>query len=309
MIKVFGHTSPDTDTTCSAIVWAWYLSEQQTEATPYILGTLNSETTFVLSHFDVPTPEILTAISDTDSVVIVDTNNPQELPPNISDANILQIIDHHKLVGDLTTDAPADITIRPVACTATIIYDLMGIPADTLPKHISGLMLAAIISDTLEFRSPTTTDHDREVAHTLAKALAIDIPSFANQLFAAKSDISNFSDAELITLDSKKYNVGTSNVRVSVLETTNPQTVLDRQEGIVSAIQTLVQAETDVDEVLFFVIDILNAEAIVLTYNDVTKAIIAQSFTVTATGETVILPGILSRKKQILPVLKYQKAG
>ncbi len=304
MIKVFGHISPDTDTTCSAIVWAWFLSNHQaSQATPYILGELNSETAFVLNHFSVPVPELLSDVSDGDTVVIVDTNNPQELPENIGNASIVQIIDHHKLVGGLTTTTPAEITIRPVACTTTILFDLMAIPAQELPPHISGLLLAAILSDTLSFRSPTTTDHDITVANTLADALGISIPDFTDQLLTAKSDISSFSDSDLITLDSKKYSVGDVNLRVSVLETTNPRTVLDRQENIVAAIQELVANETDVDEVLFFIIDILEEAATALTYNDVTKQIISQSFNVEVTADTVTLPGILSRKKQILPAL------
>ena len=113
MIKVFGHQSPDTDCTGSAIVWAWYLSEHTgAEARPYVLGELNKETQFVLGKFGVESPTLLESVSADDSVVIVDTNNPQELFENINETNILQIIDHHKLVGGLTTQAPIDITIR-----------------------------------------------------------------------------------------------------------------------------------------------------------------------------------------------------
>ncbi len=307
MAKVFGHLSPDTDATCSAIIWAWYLNEHTAgSATPYVLGDLNSETSFVLRHFNVTTPELLPSLTAGEEVVIVDTNNPQELPPNINETTITTIIDHHKLVGGLETVSPATITIRPLACTATVIFDLIVTGDITLPREIAGLMLSAILSDTLGFRSPTTTPHDKDVAERLATYLGMNIDSFADELFAAKSDISSFSDSGLIKLDSKKYEVGDKNFRVSVIETTNPETVLARKEGILAAITTCLTEEGDIDDVLLFIVDILKEEATVLTYNDLTKQVIAASFGVTVTTDTEILPGIVSRKKQILPALKLQ---
>ena len=304
MIHVFGHYSPDTDATGSAIIWAWYLKEHTgADATPYVLGELNSETQFVLERFGVPAPAVLETLTADDQVAIVDTNNPQELPENISETQIVHIIDHHKLVGGLSTEAPIDITIRPAACTATILFDLMAIAPATLPPHIAGVMLSCILSDTLGFRSPTTTPHDKDIAEQLAAALNLSVTDFAGELFAAKSDISAFSDLGLITLDSKKYAVGDKNFRVSVLETTNPQAVLERKDGIVAAIKNTIQNETDVDEVLFFIVDILNEEATVLTYNELTAQVVAASFGVTVETDTEVLPGIVSRKKQILPAL------
>ena len=305
MQKVFGHISPDTDTICSAIVWARYCTEHKSEpATAYRLGELNSETKFVLDHFAVETPELLADVTAGDTVAIVDTNNPQELPPSINEARITTIIDHHKLVGGLTTDEPISITIRPVACTTTIIYDLMNIAATELPRHISGLLLSAILSDTLGFRSPTTTEYDQAVAEELADVLDLDITDFTEQLLKAKSDLSGFSDQELVTLDSKKYQVGEHNLRVSVLETTDSAAALSRSAGLLSAIDTCVAEEPDVDAVLFFIVDIIKEEATVLTYNELTSKIIEASFNVTPQGGQATLPGILSRKKQILPVLK-----
>lgn len=305
MVKVFGHLSPDTDATCSAIIWAWYLNEHTAhEAKPFVLGELNSETSFVLGRFGFATPELLPELNPGDEIIIVDTNNPQELPPNVNEATLLQLIDHHKLVGGLTTESPADITVRPLACTATILYDLMQSAGVVIPANIAGLMLSAILSDTLAFRSPTTTPHDKDVAEKLATSIGIDHLSYADEMFAAKSDISSFTDSGLIKLDSKKYAVGDKNFRVSVLETTTPATVLDRQAGIIAAIQNCVAEEGDIDDVLFFIIDILREEATVLTYSDLTKQVIASSFGVSVTTDTEVLPGIVSRKKQILPALK-----
>jgi len=303
MIKVFGHQSPDTDCTGSAIVWAWYLSQHTGKsATPYVLGELNKETAFVLGRFATPTPALLESVTAGDDVVIVDTNNPQELFDNINDTNIIEVIDHHMLTGGIATNTPTTVTLRPLASTSSVMYGLMG--DIELPEHIAGILLSCILSDTLAFRSPTTTPHDKDIAEKLAAQLGVNIDDFAAELFAAKSDISDFSDSGLIKLDSKKMTVGDLNLRVSVIETTNPATVLDRKAGIVEAINQLVESETDVDEVLFFVVDILEEAATVLTHNDRVKDIIAKSFSVTVDSDTEVLPGIVSRKKQIVPNLK-----
>ncbi len=306
MIKVFGHLSPDTDTVCSAMIWSWYVNEHTSEeAEARVLGELNTETAFVLNHWNMATPELLESLNEGESVIIVDTNNPQELPETIGNAKLLQIIDHHKLVAGLETSAPIDITMRPLACTATIMYDLMGENVTkNLPDNIAGLMLSCIISDTLAFRSPTTTPHDKDVAEKLAAQLRIDMVEYADAQLAAKSDVSSFSDAGLIKLDSKKYDVGDKNFRVSVLETTTPDKILERKDGLVAAIGDCIAEENDVDDVLFFIIDILQEEATVLTYNELTKEVVEKSFGVTVESDTEVLPGILSRKKQIVPVLK-----
>ena len=304
-IKVFGHKSPDTDTTCCAVLWAWYLNEHtMTKATPYMLGEPNKETAFVLNRWGVPQPPLLESVGKGDSVVIVDTNNPQELFENINETNIIAIIDHHKLAGGLSTDAPLTMTIRPLASTASVIHGLIGDVADALPEQMAGLMLSCILSDTLEFRSPTTTPHDKMIAEKLAKQLGVNITEYANQMFAAKSDVSDYTDVGLIHLDSKKYEVGGKNIRISVVETTTPETILARKAGIVAAIREMVAKEPDTDDVLFFIVDILKEEATVLAHNELVKQIISKSFEVSAENDTVVLPGIVSRKKQIIPALK-----
>ncbi|MEM9394326.1 MAG: manganese-dependent inorganic pyrophosphatase [Pseudomonadota bacterium] len=302
-IKVFGHTSPDTDSTGSALAWAWYLSEVKgTPAKAVLLGQPNTEAAFMLERWGFETPEIIQDVADGEPVVVVDTNNPAELPANINNADIRQIIDHHKLVGGLETKGPIDITIRPVACTATLMYDLMGDDTAKLPENIKCAMLTCILSDTLEFRSPTTTSRDKEVAEDLAHQLGLSIPDYAAEMFAAKSDVSAFSDAELIRMDSKAYEVGGTKFRVSVLETTAPATILDRKASIMETMPG-VATEDSVDQVLLFVVDILNEEATLLLPNDLVKSVAERSFGAVASGDTVVLPGIVSRKKQIIPNL------
>ena len=305
MIKIFGHQAPDTDATASALIWAWYLNEIKNKpATAYVLGEPNTEAAFVLKRWGFETPEILTGIEADEKVVIVDTNNPAELFPNISDADIRQVIDHHALAGGLSTKGPINITIRPVASTATVMMAILPSKAmEAMPEAIKGLVLSCILSDTLEFRSPTTTPRDVSLAHKLAKELRLDIPAYAAEMFAAKSDISHFSDAELLRLDSKKFEVGGKKLRVSVLETTAPQVVMDRKASLMASMEA-VAAEDGVDEVLLFVVDILSEASTLLIPNDSVKAIAEKSFGAVAEGDTVLLEGVVSRKKQIIPNLK-----
>ncbi len=303
-IKVFGHKSPDTDSTGSPIIWAWYLSEVKgTPAKPVLLGEPNTEAAFVLRHWGLDKPEIIADVGPEDEVVIVDTNNPAELPASINDTKIRGIIDHHMLVGGIRTKTPIDITVRPLACTATILHDLMGDAVARAPKAIKGAMLSCILSDTLEFRSPTTTAHDRAVAEKLAADLGVSIPAYAAEMFAAKSDVSAFSDAELLRMDSKEYTVDGKELRVSVLETTAPKVVLDRKASLMKSMETVAK-EDGADQVLLFVVDILREEATLLVPNDLVRRLAETSFGVKVSGDTVVLPGIMSRKKQIIPALK-----
>ncbi len=302
--QVFGHKSPDTDSTGSPIIWAWYMTEIKGEAAkPVLLGEPNTEAAFMLEHWNLDKPEIIGDVEDGAPVVIVDTNNPAELPANVNGADIRAIIDHHKLVGGLETKGPIDIRIEPLACTATIMHKMIGKDMAQAPQAIKGAMLTCILSDTLEFRSPTTTQEDRAIAEALAQELGLDLSDYAAKMFAAKSDVSAFSDAELIRMDSKEYEVDGTKFRVSVLETTAPEMPLDRKESLMASMKD-VASEDGVDEVLLFVVDILKEEATLLVPNDLVKGVAEKSFGATVTGDTVVLPGVMSRKKQIIPNLK-----
>ena len=300
---IFGHKSPDTDSTGAPLIWEWFVNHQGGNARAVLLGEPNTEAAFMLTRWGLSKPEIISDVDAGQPCIIVDTNNPAELPDAINQADVQAIIDHHKLVGGLETAGPIDITIRPLACTATIMHDLMGDHANHMPDAIKGAMLSCILSDTLEFRSPTTTDTDRQLAESLAADLGINIAEYAAEMFAAKSDVSAFSEAELLRMDSKEYEVDGVKFRVSVLETTSPKMVLDRKAELMAAMPK-VAGEDKVNEVLLFVVDILNEEATMLIPNDLSKRVAEASFGATVTGDSVVLPGIMSRKKQIIPNLK-----
>ncbi len=301
---VFGHKSPDTDSTGSPIIWSWYLNEiKGVPAKPVLLGEPNTEALFVLEHWNLPKPEIMTDLAADTAVVIVDTNNPAELPANINDANITGIIDHHRLVAGLETKGPIEINIQPLACTATIMWKMIGKDWAQTPREIKGAALSCILSDTLEFRSPTTTQEDKAIAHSIAEELGVDISAYAADMFAAKSDVSAFSDAELLRMDSKEFDLNGTNLRVSVLETTSPAPLMARKDALMAAMPA-VASEDGAAEVLLFIVDILKEEATMLVPNDTVKTIAENSFGASVNGDHVVLPGIMSRKKQIIPNLK-----
>tara|TARA_R110002110_G_scaffold88572_8_gene230754 strand:- start:1232 stop:2152 length:921 start_codon:yes stop_codon:yes gene_type:complete len=300
---VFGHKSPDTDSTGSPIIWAWYLNEiKGVTAKPVLLGEPNTEALFVLKHWGLDKPEIMTDLAADTPVVIVDTNNPGELPGNINDADIVGIIDHHRLVAGLETRGPIEINIQPLACTATIMWKMIGADWPKAPREIKGAALSCILSDTLEFRSPTTTQQDRDIAASIAEELGVDMASYAADMFAAKSDVSAFSETELLRMDSKEFDLNGTGLRVSVLETTAPAPLLARKDALMAAMPG-VAAEDGAAEVLLFIVDILKEEATLLVPNDAVKSIAEKSFGTSVEGDHVVLPGIMSRKKQIIPNL------
>lgn len=303
-IKVFGHKVPDTDTVVSAIAYAWYLTEvKNTNAQAYVLGDLNKETAYVLEKFNIDTPEKLDALDEKDQVVIVDTNNPDELPDDLSKASLLEIIDHHKLTGGITTSTPLSITMRPMASTASLIYTIANPELHKMPTNIAGLLLSGILSDTLKFRSPTTTDEDVEIAKELAKIANVDIDEYAENMFAKKSDISDLSPDDIILMDSKVYEIkNNKKARLSVIETTNPETVLAIKNDIKKAILENINKE-NLDEMFFYVIDILNEESTLIVTSESAKQIAEESYGVQIQDDSVKLPGMVSRKKQLLPPL------
>ncbi|KKL46058.1 hypothetical protein LCGC14_2349410, partial [marine sediment metagenome] len=261
------------------------------------------EALFMLDKWNLDKPEILTALEADTKVVIVDTNNPAELPANINEADITGIIDHHRLVAGLETRGPIEINIQPLACTATIMFKMIGKDWAQAPRGVKAAALSCILSDTLEFRSPTTTQEDRAIAEDIARDLGVDISEYAAEMFAAKSDVSSFSEAELLRMDSKEFDLDGTNLRVSVLETTSPAPLLERKDALMAEMPKVAEAD-GAAQVLLFIVDILKEEATLLVPNDMVKHIAEQSFGAEVSGDTVVLPGVMSRKKQIIPNLK-----
>mmetsp|Transcript_12160 Transcript_12160/g.21149 ORF Transcript_12160/g.21149 Transcript_12160/m.21149 type:complete len:330 (+) Transcript_12160:82-1071(+) len=302
-ISVFGHKVPDTDTVTSAMVYAWELGERKIPATAYRLGELNPETEHVLKKLGMEPPPVLKDVADKSSVAIVDTNNPAELPDNLSKATLHSIVDHHKLSG-LTNAEPLEIDMRPLCSATSILYSRAKAHNLKPSPKIAGLMLAGILSDSLEFRSPTTTELDKVHAAELGALAGLDVHEFAEGMMEAKAQVDHLTPAELIMMDTKIFKIGGKKLRVSVLETTKPTAPLTKKAELVAAQQELAKKE-ELDDCLFFVVDILNKEATFVSSSATAKTTVEKAWGVTVGNDgLVVLPGVLSRKKQIIPKLE-----
>jgi manganese-dependent inorganic pyrophosphatase len=303
MITVLGHLNPDTDTTCSAIAYAWFLQQRGEEAEAVVPGNLNKETQFVLEQCGAQTPRRISSLEKGASIALVDTNNPEELVDGWQEAEILSIVDHHKLVGGLSTAIPIYIVMKPVACTATIIYELMRQEGIKPNETIAGLMLAAILSDTLKFTSPTTTQPDRMAAAELAEIAGLDTDQLADGMFTAKSDLSGAGPRDILMMDSKIFNLGNEKLRISVVETTNPSSALVLREQLEQALAEL-KEEEQLTGALCFVVDIINSAAEAIVPSAYEKQLVERAFNIQFSDATAHLPGVVSRKKQIVPQLE-----
>lgn len=302
-LSVFGHKVPDTDTISSAIVYAWELNERKIPATAYRLGELNPETEYVLKALDIPVPPLLNTLDAKSPVAIVDTNNPQELPDGIVKASIHSIVDHHKLSG-LTNSEPLEIDMRPLCSATSILYARAKAAGLVPPPKIAGLMLSGLLSDSLEFRSPTTTETDKVYAAELGKLAKLDVHAHAEAMLEAKANVDHLSPSELIMMDTKVFKIGGKNLRVSVLETTKASGPLAKKAKLVEAMKELVNKEK-VDDVLFFVVDITKEAATFMSSSPSAASLVEKAWSVKVDKEGLVeLPGVLSRKKQIIPKLE-----
>lgn len=302
--SVFGHKAPDTDTVCSAIAYAWELNESGHEAKAFVLGDLTPETAFVLKSFGITVPPLLPALEKKAQVAIVDTSNPAELPDDLSNAKIHSIIDHHKLSG-LTNSEPLMIDMRPLCSAAGIVYARAKSASRVPPKDVAGCMLAGILSDSLVFRSPTTTEFDKGLAKELAALAEVDLHKFGSEMLAEKGKIDHLTAEELIRMDSKIFKLGGKKLRVSVLETTSPASPMSKFKELVEA-QKKIQADEKLDAVMFFIVDILEEVATYVSSSEFGDNLIEHAFRTQVKHGVAMLEGVLSRKKQIIP--KFEAA-
>jgi len=308
-LSVFGHQAPDTDTVTAALVYAWELNERKVPAKAFRLGDLNPETAFVLKAVGVEAPPLFggainAPVPAGEPVAVVDTNNPAELPEGISKAQVHSIVDHHKLAG-LTNAEPLEVDMRPLCSATSILFARAKAANLTPPKHIAGLMLAGLLSDSLGFRSPTTTEVDKTHAAELGKLAGLDVTKFADDMLEAKAQVDHYSAKELLKMDSKIFTLGGKKLRVSVLETTKPAVPLAKKDELVKTMKALV-AEEKLDDVILFVVDVIEEAATFVSGSASATALVEKAWRVVvdrASG-TVVLPGVLSRKKQMIPKLE-----
>lgn len=304
MLPVFGHTNPDTDAIASALVYASLLSRQGLPAKAYRLGELNFETPFVLREAGVDVPELITELPAGTEVALVDHNESIQSIGNLAELNVTRVVDHHKL-GDLSTAQPALLRFEPLGCASTILLKMYREAGLTPDRTEARLMLSAILSDTLHFRSPTTTPQDREAVEYLAPLAEVsDVTAYALAMFAAKSDLGDTPAINLLKMDYKAFPFGEGNTwGLGVVETTNPAYVLGRQSELLAAMDTL-KADEHLQGIILSVVDILNEVNITLVLSATEEKAMREAFGVEVADGRADLGNRISRKKQIVPTLE-----
>jgi manganese-dependent inorganic pyrophosphatase len=298
---IFGHKNPDTDTITSALVYADLKSKIGMDVEPVRLGDVNGETQYALDYFKVEAPRLVeTVANETDSVILVDHNERQQSADDIEEVSVLEVIDHHRIANFETAD-PLYYRAEPVGCTATILNKIYKEKGVEVTKEMAGLMLSAIISDSLLFKSPTCTGEDVAAAKELAEIAGVDAQEYGLEMLKAGADMSSKSIAELVSLDAKEFSMGTAKVEVAQVNVVDTNDVLGRQKEIEAAIETLIK-EKGLDLFLLVVTDILENDSTALALGSKT-AEVEKAFNVKLENNTALLKGVVSRKKQIVPVL------
>ncbi|MCU9612408.1 manganese-dependent inorganic pyrophosphatase [Caldibacillus lycopersici] len=300
-ILVFGHKNPDTDTICSSIAYAELKKALGVDAEAVRLGEVNGETQYALDYFHVEAPRFVEKVTDeTSKVILVDHNERQQSADDIAEAKVLEVIDHHRIANFETAD-PVYYRAEPVGCTATILKKIFKEKDVTITKEIAGLLLSAIISDSLLFKSPTCTDEDVQAAKELAEIAGVDLEAYGMAMLKAGANVSEKSAEQLISLDAKDFQIADYHLVIAQINTVDTNDVLNRQAEVEKAIQTVID-EKELDLFLFVITDILNSNSVGLALGKEAAAV-EKAYNVTLENNTALLKGVVSRKKQVVPVL------
>lgn len=300
-VLVFGHQNPDTDAITSAISFAYLQNQLGVAAEAVALGPVNEETAYALNHFETAAPRIVkTAANETQQVMLVDHNEAQQSIADIADLEVLAVVDHHR-IANFETANPLYYRGEPVGCTNTIILKLYKEHGVAIPEKIAGLMLSAIVSDSLLFKSPTCTSEDVAAAQELAVISKTDLESYGLDMLKAGTNLSTKSEADLLNMDAKSFPMGEKNVRIGQVNTVDVNEVLARQAKL-EAEMTKQNAEGGFDLFILVITDILASDSAILVIgSDQNK--VEKAFETKLTNNQAILPGVVSRKKQVVPQL------
>ncbi|ABJ68012.1 manganese-dependent inorganic pyrophosphatase [Pediococcus pentosaceus] len=300
---VFGHSNPDTDAIVAAKAFA-YLQNQLgvADAEAVALGNPNPETAFVLAHFDEATPRVIeTAANEVDSVMLVDHNESQQSVSDLDQVTVTAVVDHHR-IANFETSQPLFYRAEPVGCTSTILTKLFHENNVEIPAKLAGLMLSAIVSDTLLLKSPTTTDDDRKALEELAKIANIDVETYGLEMLKAGTDLSSKSELELVDGDAKSFDMGGKTIRIGQVNTVDLDDVFSREAALVKTMEEENQ-KNGYDMFLLLATNILSSDSRLLVVGE-PKDIVEKAFnTELSDHNTADLPGVVSRKKQVVPPL------
>ncbi|CAM5206290.1 putative manganese-dependent inorganic pyrophosphatase OS=Ureibacillus acetophenoni OX=614649 GN=ppaC PE=3 SV=1 [Ureibacillus acetophenoni] len=300
-VLVFGHKNPDTDTITSAIVYAYLKQQVGVEAEAVRLGEINDETKYALDKFGFEAPRLIDNVAtETDQVILVDHNERQQSANGIEEVKVIEVIDHHRIANFETSD-PLYFRAEPVGCTATILNKIFKEKNIEIPSNIAGLMFSAIVSDTLLFKSPTCTEEDVQAGKELAQKAGVDVEEYGLAMLKAGADLSDKPIEDLLSLDAKEFTFGDVKSIVAQVNAVDVNDVLGRKEELVSILNKNVEAK-GLNLYFFIITDILNNDSVAVLAGSA-KEEAAKAFGKTLVDDTVDLPGVVSRKKQVVPVL------
>ena len=296
---VFGHKSPDTDTICSSIVMADLQTKIRGEkVVPCRLGEINEETKFALKKFNVEEPKLIEKVEEGQRVILVDHNEFSQSVEGIENAKIEAVVDHHR-INNFETAEPLFYYAQPVGCTSTILFELYKANNIEIPAQMAGLMLSAIISDTLLLKSPTTTEKDKKALAELAKIADIDVNIYGLDMLKAGTNLDKYTEDELIRLDAKKIEKEDIKYVIAQVNTVSIPDVLKRKEKIEQEINKEILAK-GLSLFVFVITDIVNSNSEAIVLGDRVDAI---TKTYEINDNIAVMPGVVSRKKQILPLV------
>lgn len=298
---IFGHRNPDTDSICSALAYADLKTRTGADVEAVRLGSVSAETQFVLDAFNTAPPRLVESVAaEASHVILVDHNERQQSAIDIDDVTIAEVIDHHR-IANFETAGPLYYRAEPVGCTSTIVFKMFKESGVAVSPQIGGLMLSAIVSDTLLLKSPTCTPEDVAAAQELAPIAGVDMQTYGLQLLKAGASLRERSIAQLISTDSKEFPMGRAKVEIAQVTAVDVDEVLCRQDELEAAMRDTIAAK-GLDLFLFVITDILNNDSIAVALGPRAAAVEA-AFGVTLENNRALLIGVVSRKLQIVPVL------
>ncbi|MGJ0021819.1 manganese-dependent inorganic pyrophosphatase [Streptococcus dysgalactiae] len=302
-ILVFGHQNPDTDAIASSYGFD-YLSQKAfgLDTEVVALGTPNEETAFALDYFGVEAPRVVESAKaeGAEQVILTDHNEFQQSIADIREVEVYGVVDHHR-VANFETANPLYMRVEPVGSASSIVYRMFKENGIDVPKAIAGMLLSGLISDTLLLKSPTTHMSDHRVAEELAELAEVNLEAYGMSLLKAGTNLASKSEAELIDIDAKTFELNGNAVRVAQVNTVDISEVLERQEAIEAAIKDAMAAEGYSDFVLM-VTDIVNSNSEILAIGANMDKVEA-AFNFTLENNHAFLAGAVSRKKQVVPQL------
>ncbi|MBJ7400795.1 manganese-dependent inorganic pyrophosphatase [Mycolicibacterium sp.] len=298
---IFGHKNPDTDSICSALAYADLKTRIGADVEAVRLGSVSGETQFALDTFSTPAPRLVESVAaEASHVILVDHNERQQSATDIDKVTIAEVIDHHR-IANFETAGPLYYRAEPVGCTSTIVLKMFKESGVDVSPRIGGLMLSAILSDTLLLKSPTCTPEDSAAAHELAAIAGVDLQTYGMELLKAGANLRARSIAQLVSTDSKEFSMGGAKVEIAQVTAVDVDDVLSRQDELEAALRDIVAAK-ELDLFLFIITDIINNDSVAVALGPRADAV-ETAYDVTLENNRALLAGVVSRKLQIVPVL------